>query len=252
MSGGKKLQTVSKLVAELARVWNFTLSSKVWRLRLRLMEGSERLPINLTNRRTARHAHFIPTVLLALVSCLGVLGSLAGCGNSPASQIGAFDDPSATADAALELLDENSAGILDQSELAGCLGLQSGAQRIDANGDQQLDRAELLARFQKLGSMSDIVGVQVIVAKSGQPLANAQVSLTPAPFLGEGRQSYQGVSNPRGSCLLQGESVQLPGLPTGYYTAEIVDKASGVPSQLGCEIADDASGSRLLLNLESD
>lgn len=180
-----------------------------------------------------------------LLYCL----TLTGCGSSEVTQIGAFDDAAATADAAITALDVDGNGSLDEQELDACLGLKVGASRIDADQDQQLSRDELVARFQKLESMSDIIGAQVVVVQEGRPLANAQVTLTPAPFLGEGLQSYHGKSNTRGSCALSGESVPLPGLPTGYYTAKIVHEASSVESEVGCEISDDASGSRIMLEL---
>ncbi len=181
--------------------------------------------------------------------CLSLIATISGCGSAPTSQIGAFDDASATTDAAFQLLDGNSDGALDQEELQSCLGLRSGAKRIDTNGDQQLDRDEVLARFGKLGSMSDIVGMQVTIVRGGRPLANAKVTLTPAPFLGEGLQSYQGDSIQGGNVRLTGETVKLPGLPTGYYTAHIVQEQAQIDTQLGCEIADDASGSRLVLRI---
>ncbi len=213
--------------------------------------------MKLSSRWTVVQFDYLSAVRTCCLRCFCVLsfcvpGGLSGCGNSLTSQVGAFKDTAATTDAALKSLDKNADNALDDSELANSLGLQSGAARIDHNGDKQLDREELLARFQKLDSMSDIVGVEVLLVHNGRSLANAKVSLTPAPFLGEGLQTYQGVSDLRGNCSLQGESIPLPGLPTGYYTAHITQETAGVDGQVGCEIADDASGSRLVLNLTSE
>ncbi len=187
---------------------------------------------------------------VTVLSCLLQLATITGCGSSPTSQIGAFNDASATTDAAFQLLDSNSDGALDSEELQACLGLRSAANRIDTNGDKQIDRDEVLARFEKLGSMSDIIGLDVTVVRGGRPLANAKVTLTPAPFLGEGLQSYQGDSNTGGGVRLVGETVKLPGLPTGFYTAHIVQEQAQVDAKVGCEIADDASGSRLVLRVQ--
>jgi hypothetical protein len=41
----------------------------------------------------------------------------------------------------------------------------------------------------------------------------------------------------------------MPGLPPGYYDAHIVAPAQGIDQVVGCEVADDVTGSRLQLNL---
>jgi hypothetical protein len=43
--------------------------------------------------------------------------------------------------------------------------------------------------------------------------------------------------------------VELPGIPSGFYHARIVHESSNIDTVRGCEIADDASGNRLLLSL---
>ncbi len=67
--------------------------------------------------------------------------------------------------------------------------------------------------------------------------------------MGQGKQNYVGTSA-NGLVNLQGSEVQMPGLPTGYYTARVVHTASGVDVSRGFEIADDVpSPNRLLFDV---
>lgn len=170
-----------------------------------------------------------------------------GCGRSVTSQIQALEDPDALATHAFALLDTSGDGVLDQQELIASPGLRAGAQRIDSDGSGDLSREELLARLQAMAAGSDFVGMQINLIKSGRPLSNATLTLTPEPFFGDHLQSYEGETDLRGSCFLRGKQMRTPGIPTGYYTAHVVQAATGTDEKVGCEIADDASGSRLTL-----
>jgi hypothetical protein len=172
----------------------------------------------------------------------------AGCGGSASSQMRNYDAQAAAAKA-MELNDASGDGRIAGEELKNCPALAASIRRIDKDSDGAISREELQARFEALDAQSDLVAVSVSVTSKGRPLPEAQVTLTPAPFMGEGLQDYSGTTDSGGNCLLKGSAVELPGIPSGFYQARISHAGSSVDRVLGCEIADDASGSRLNLAL---
>ena len=64
--------------------------------------------------------------------------------------------------------------------------LAASIRRIDKDADGAISRDELQARFEALDAQSDLVAVSVTVVAKGRPLPEAKVTLTPAPFMGEG------------------------------------------------------------------
>lgn len=171
-----------------------------------------------------------------------------GCGGSAHTQLRNYDAQTAAAKA-MELHDSDSDGKIAGNELKNSLALSASLRRIDKDGDGAVSRDELLARFEALDAQSDLVAVSVRVTLKGGPLSEAQITLTPAAFMGEGLQEYTGTTDSNGQCPLTGSVVQLPGLPTGFYQARIVHSGSKTDAVRGCEIADDASGNRLTLSL---
>jgi hypothetical protein len=192
-----------------------------------------------------------------MIDCCKLQSSIAvllmvvlGCGGgSPITELGKKASPEAQAAAAIKAYDTNGDGQLSLVELKAAPALLAAAERIDVNHDGQITRDELLARFEAHAKGSDLIALSVTVLSQKKPLAGAHVTLTPEPYSGSGLQSYEGVSVASGSCQLQGQSVKMPGLPPGYYDAHIVAPAQGIDQVAGCEVADDASGSRLQLNL---
>jgi hypothetical protein len=172
-----------------------------------------------------------------------------GCGGSPATELGKKASPEATADAAIKAYDTDRDGELSLVELKAAPALLAAMDRIDTDHNGKVSRGELLARLESQAKGSDLIAMSVTVLSQKRPLAGAQMTLTPEPFQGTGLQSYEGVTTASGSCQLQGQHVKLPGLPPGYYDAHIVATAQGIDQVVGCEVADDAGGSRMVLNL---
>jgi hypothetical protein len=178
-----------------------------------------------------------------------LLLTVVGCGGTPITELGKKSSPEAQAAAAIKAYDTNSDGQLSLAELKAAPALLAAAERIDVNHDGQITREELLARCEAHAKGSDLIALSVTVLSQKKPLADAHVTLTPEPYSGAGLQSYEGVSTASGSCQLQGQSVKMPGLPPGYYDVHIVAPAQGIDQVVGCEVADDVSGSRLQLSL---
>jgi hypothetical protein len=179
-----------------------------------------------------------------------LLLTVAGCvGGSPVTELGRKASPETQAAGAIKAYDTDGDGQLSLAELKAAPALLAAAERIDADRDGKVTQHELLARFEAHAKGSDLIALSVTVFSQKRPLAGARVTLTPEPYSGTGLQSYEGVTTERGSCQLQGQRVRMPGLPPGYYDAHIVAPALGIDQAVGCEVADDASGSRLQLNL---
>jgi hypothetical protein len=68
--------------------------------------------------------------------------------------------------------------------------------------------------------------------------------------MGDGLQSYSGVTSEQGRCEPIGGEVDLYGLPVGYYKVHIVHEGQGIDATRGCEVADDApTGNRIEIAL---
>ncbi|HJQ78896.1 MAG TPA: hypothetical protein VJ828_03025 [Lacipirellulaceae bacterium] len=185
------------------------------------------------------------TVLLPTM----LLTTIAGCGGSVASQLPSID-PAQNASKAMELYDANGDGKLVRDELRECPSLVFAMQRIDQNSDGAIAADELVARFEALDTHSDIKVLDLTVSLKRKPLGGANITFTPEPFMGEGLQSYSGMTSEQGRCELVGSEVDLYGLPVGYYKVDIVHQGHGINATRGVEVADDApAGNRLEIAL---
>lgn len=176
------------------------------------------------------------------------LASATGCGGAAKSQVQG-NEPSVAAAKAMELYDADKDDRLSAAELKNCPPLASAIKRIDTNGDGVIARDELQARFEALETQSDLVAVQIRVTSGRQPLADAVVTLTPEAFMGDGLQSYSGTTSATGDCYPTGESVELPGVPRGFYQVKIQQAAQGIDVTRANEISDDSSRNRLQIDL---
>lgn len=188
------------------------------------------------------------TVCAALCRALLCPVALAGCGGAANQQM-AKPDPQQAAAAAIAALDANDDGILSAAELQESPGLQTAMPRLDVNRDGALSADEIAGRLQAYQSMSDMVAVGVRVLLNGQPLAGAAVTLVPEPFLGEGLQSYVGVTTDRGTAFPKGQRVKLAGVPVGLYRAHIRHEEQNVDETRGVEVADDTRASEIDFSL---
>jgi hypothetical protein len=177
-----------------------------------------------------------------------ILGVSAGCSGSVRSQLANYDPPTAAAKA-MELYDGDRDGKIVGEEMKKCPELSNSLRRIDASGDGAISRDELQNRFEALETQSDLVAVVVLVTSEGRPLSDATVMLTPAPFMGEGLQTYSGTTSGGGDCIPSGSAVKLPGLPRGFYQVKVTQADQKIDALRGCEISDDASGNRLQISL---
>jgi hypothetical protein len=163
-----------------------------------------------------------------------------GCGGGP----GAIAVPdyrgAAIAARAMELLDANRDGALDDAELAASPGLKAAKAAFDADRDGKLTAAELAARFDKYAAAGPgLQTIQLRVTQQGRPLDGAVVTLTPEPFL-TGLAPSTGTSDANGDVSLQIDGLPAPGLYPGVYRVTV--RKDGLPAkyhdktELGCEV----------------
>ena len=183
------------------------------------------------------------------------LFSLSGCG---ASGVGGAGEvvlakelvPDEVARRALEMYDANSDGKIDGDELEKCVALQAALPRIDKNRDGALASDEIATRIGEYQTQSDLLPLSIVIESKRRPLSNAQVVFVPEAFMADGLQSYQGVSDASGVVSLQGEQVEIPGLPVGLYRVKITSQDGTVKTEKGCEVAEDNQvGNRLVFSL---
>jgi hypothetical protein len=191
---------------------------------------------SISPARVAHHAS--RPVLPRLLWCALLLAS-PGCGDGSPAAILRTGSPADAAGKALQLHDSNQDGKLDTSELGAVPSLAGSVRRIDSNRDGAIAQAELEARFNAHDAMADLATFDVEVLQNGSPLDGAVVTFTAEPFMGEGKQAYVGTTTANGMCGLVGESVQIPGVPIGFYRVRIVHAASGADVNRGCEVATD-------------
>jgi hypothetical protein len=148
----------------------------------------------------------------------------------------------------MESYDRNGDGQLAADELRDCPALLIGRPRIDRNSDGVITAEEIQARFAALKLQSDIKVLDLRVTAKKRPLSGATVTFTMEPLMGEGLQSYSGMTNEQGMCELIGTKVDLYGVPVGYYTVHITHAGQAIDATRGCEVADDV-GNRLEIAL---
>jgi hypothetical protein len=178
-----------------------------------------------------------------------LLASASGCGGSVKSQLPSYD-PVYAGSKATELYDSNQDGKLSAEELRDCPALLASRQRIDTNSDGAITTDEIESRFAALDKQSDIIALDLRITSKRRPLSGATVTFTPEPFMGDGLQSYSGVTSDHGTCELIGTDVDLYGLPVGYYKVHIVHAGQSIDATHGCELADDTpTGNRVEIAL---
>jgi hypothetical protein len=182
-----------------------------------------------------------------LAALTALVASLPGCSSSGKSVVVARDVvPEGVSKRALELYDANNDGKVDGEELKKSPALTSALPRIDANKDGSLSSEEIAARIRAYQSQSDILPISLLLEHRQQPLADAEVAFSPAPFMGENLPVFKGKSDTTGNVALAAEEIDVPPVPVGMYEVSITGPVS---QQLGCEVAEDTpTGGRIVLS----
>jgi hypothetical protein len=149
-------------------------------------------------------------------------------------------NPADAAKKALAEFDANKDGYLDAAELEKCPGLKAGLASMDADKDKRLSAAEIADRVREYHSdKAGLLLLSLQVALDGKPLAGADVTLTPEPFLGGAVRLAKGTTDAGGACTPRLERGQYPGIHPGFFRIAISRKdaagAETVPAKFNTE-----------------
>ena len=141
-------------------------------------------------------------------------------------------DPSEQSSAALESLDADNDGKLQEGELAKAPGLAAGAKHIDQDGDGALSAEELQARFEKFEAAGvALCSPSYVLMYRGRPLAEADVKFIPEPFLEDVIEPAHGKSTADGSVMPTVQIEGVVGLRPGYYRVEMTSPHVELPAK---------------------
>jgi hypothetical protein len=165
----------------------------------------------------ARFASFLPFALAFLFAVP------VGCSRAPVTAPEL--DPDEAAQQALAEFDANQDGSLDTAELERCPGLRAAQSAIDTDRNGQLTESEIAARLESYISGELVVTTfPCQVFFDGQPLAGAEVTLLPEPFLGPALKPATGVTGDGGNAVLSVAEVQergFAGVYCGLYRIQV-------------------------------
>ncbi len=202
--------------------------------------------------RTARSCLFYGLILLPW---------LTGCGTSlPPAVVPDLPDASAAAKA-METLDTNHDGFLNDKELEKAPGLKAAIKEVDTDNDGKISQEEIAARI-KLWAESGVGRMPITcrVRHKGEPLKGAKVTFLAEPFLGAALQSGSGSTDSAGMAVVSGPHEADPsviGVSPGFYRVEITKEGEKIPAKynsqttLGAEAATGSQAERgLFIDLQ--
>ena len=185
--------------------------------------------------------------------------SIVGCNNGPARVAAPRLDAEEITDLALKEFDKNSDAVIDEEELKEAPSLRYSMKALDKNENGDLERAELLERFEtyvrrKIGLRQQ----DVLVRRKGRPVANATIELVPAPFMEGMIESAKGETGPTGHAMLKTVNQPIPAVRVGFYRAKVTsdnetfDAKFNTNTTLGFEIppVTDGLGTESVIDLK--
>jgi hypothetical protein len=120
-------------------------------------------------------------------------------------------DPSDAAIQAIELYDANGDGNLDKAELSKCPGMLSELANYDKDGNQSVSDDEISGRLTNLLKYGvGLTSLKCEVRVNGRPLKDAEVVFEPEPYLGDEVKAAKGVTNDRGLVQMSIPAEELP------------------------------------------
>jgi hypothetical protein len=184
-----------------------------------------------------------------LSACLGLL-AIIGCSDEPEPPPRFQLNPQQAAQEAMKLYDTNGDGVLDAKELQASPPLFDLLQNLKAQASghpDTLTEADIAGRLEEwVKDPTTLVPAIPTVWLDGKPLAGANVTFEPEPFLGPSYHSHQGETNGAGITQLDPDFKDRPGIYVGLYRVRISKLVSGkdiVPAryntktELGVELA---------------
>jgi hypothetical protein len=161
--------------------------------------------------------------------------------------------PAQAGERALAEFDTNKDGSLDAAELARAPGLQAALPRMDASGDGLLTADEISSRVAAYHSArTGYMPLSLTIVQAGQPLAGAEVTLTPEPLLAGAVKPATGTTSASGVVAPKIEGSEFSGVNPGVYRVavskkdgagrETLSEKFNTATTLGIEAATDVPG----------
>jgi hypothetical protein len=163
------------------------------------------------------------------------------------------------------MYDKDGDGALAGSELDAVPGIKKNLSRYDSNGDSRVSRDEIAERLNNWSKQQlAIMGCSYVVTLDGQPLADAEITLVPEPYLGPNVKPASGVTAPNSIARMSHADEDLPksangrpiaGVKGGTYKVQVTHPARKIPAkyntatELGEEIAYDINPNDALIQL---
>jgi hypothetical protein len=194
------------------------------------------------------HLHCLRALQIFLgTMALAAVVSICGCGRGGANGNGTTDvSPSDAAQQAMELLDKDGSGALDEKELAASPGILALREQYDSDGNQQISEDEIAARLESIyRAGAGWLTVTAQVLQGTRPLAGAKVRFVPEPFLDDALKPASATTDGQGRLTPAVADEQLPAdmkgltvMRQGIYRVEVEHPSIKQPHKpLGCEIS---------------
>ncbi len=184
-----------------------------------------------------------PIKAVSLCCALALAPLLVGCSSGPGRLASPDVNPGGAAAKAIEELDKNSDGVLQQDELRACPALVHAAGVYDSDHNGDLTAEEIKAGINHwAASRTGAMMLPFRVTLDGRPLADADVRLVPVSFLADSIKPNVGKADSSGSGMLglapEDRPRNAPPTPLatpGLYRVEITDPSGKVPAQFNTE-----------------
>ncbi|WP_231943645.1 EF-hand domain-containing protein [Aeoliella mucimassa] len=152
------------------------------------------------------------SALKVQAACVGLLLVVTGCGGMNNDDWRSKSvNVSSAASSAFEKLDTNGDGQLDSSELESCPALRDSLQLYDSSGDGNIAKDELESRLSTLfASDATLANITCTVLSSNRPVAGATVNYAPVEFLADVLSPAQGTTDSAGIARLTYADADLP------------------------------------------
>lgn len=162
-----------------------------------------------------------------LLGCIFATTAIAcGCSRGPTGLVPPTINSDAP-EAAIAKYDANGNGAIDGGEIAKATWLKLGLSRIDANSDGKVEAAEIESRIVAWReSRVGLMPLTLRISFRSAPLADADVSLEPEPFLGDAIKPVQGKTDEHGVAVMQiSRKPTERGVQLGFYRMRISKKS---------------------------
>lgn len=192
--------------------------------------------INRTNRK-----HNPPELRKVLLGCFG-MAAIYGCSQAPPRVTAPSWKPERFTEAAMEQLDTDQSGQIDDQEITAAPGLAAGMKPLDKNNDGLLTPEELLERFTLYKDLRVGLTMQsFIVTHKNRPLANAAIRFEPEAFLEGVVEPATGSTDAYGNLTPVTEGAEINAVRVGYYRV-IAQPEGGEELTGGLEISPVSDG----------